>query len=253
MKKLLSVALCAAATMAFAEDVSVAVANVGVTKITIPSGQKNTIIASSFNALGSTSGVTIEKLIRSATGLADNDQLMIFTDGTYYSFKYTDGKWVASTEVTSTGTSSSTKDVTTATTVGQGIWFIRNDVSSSDAVTLVLYGATPTTTSVTTTAESWNLIGNPTENSYTHKTGAEGDRIITVESGSLREWIYGTISESSTGWYYETVTTETKTVGQQSIKVAKKAKTSGNPTLAAGIGFWYYTPTSTTIKWTTGD
>ena len=158
MKKLLSIALCAAATMAFADDVSVAVANVGVTKITIPSGQKNTIIASSFNALGGEEGVTIEKLIRSATGLAADDQLMIFTGGTYYSFKWNaaDSKWEASTAVTSAGATATTKEVTTATTIGQGIWFIRNDASSSDAVTLVLYGATPSSTAVTTTAEAWN-------------------------------------------------------------------------------------------------
>ena len=233
MKKLLSIALCAAATMAFADDVSVAVANVGVTKITIPSGQKNTIIASSFNALGGEEGVTIEKLIRSATGLAADDQLMIFKDNTYYSFKWnaTDQKWEASTAVTSAGATATTKEVTTATTIGQGIWFIRAATDPSSTVTLVLYGATPTTTSVATTAGAWNLIGNPTVNTYTFADdiGTKGDQIVVVSDGALVNYV-----RKSTGWY---------TTGSD----GKTAK--GTPAVAAGFGIWYNPKSATSFKW----
>ena len=234
MKKLLSIALCAAATMAFADDVSVAVANVGVTKIEIPSGQKNTIIASSFNALGGEEGVTIEKLIRSATGLAADDQLMIFKDNTYYSFKWnaTDQKWEASTAITSAGTSTENTLLTSATTIGQGIWFIRAATDLSSAVTLVLYGATPTTTNVATTAGAWNLIGNPTVNTYTFTDdiGTKGDQIVVVSNGALVNYV-----RKSTGWY---------TTGSD----GKTAK--GKPTVAAGFGIWYNPKSATSFNWT---
>lgn len=233
MKKLLSIALCAAATMAFAEDVSVAVANVGVTRITIPANQKNTIIASSFNALGGEEGVTIEKLIRSATGLAADDQLMIFKDNTYYSFKWnaTDQKWEASTAITSAGTSTENTLLTSATTIGQGIWFIRAATDLSSAVTLVLYGATPTTTNVATTAGAWNLIGNPTVNTYTFADdiGTKGDQIVVVSNGALVNYV-----RKSTGWY--TTGSDGKTV-------------KGKPTVAAGFGIWYNPKSATSFNW----
>ena len=231
MKKLLSIALCAAATLAFADDVSVAVANVGVTKITIPSGQKNTIIASSFNALGGEEGVTVEKLIRSATGLAENDQLMIFKDNTYYSFIWNGSQWTASTAVTSAGTSTENTLLTSATTIGQGIWFIRAATDLSSTVTLVLYGATPTTTNVATTEGAWNLIGNPTVNTYTFADdiGTKGDQIVVVSNGALVNYV-----RKSTGWY---------TTGSD----GKTAK--GKPTVAAGFGIWYNPKSATSFKW----
>ena len=234
MKKLLSIALCAAATLAFAEDVSVAVANVGVTKIEIPANQKNTIIASSFNALGGEEGVTIEKLIRSATGLAADDQLMIFKDNTYYSFKWnaTDQKWEASTAITSAGTSTENTLLTSATTIGQGIWFIRAATDLSSTVTLVLYGATPTTTNVATTKGAWNLIGNPTVNTFTFTDdfGTKGDQIVVVSNGALVNYV-----RKSNGWY--TTGSDGKTV-------------KGKPTVAAGFGIWYNPKSATSFNWT---
>lgn len=231
MKKLLSIALCATAAMSFAVEVEVA--SVGVTEITIPSGQKNTIIASSFNGLnGLNGGVTVENLIKTATGLADGDQLMLFRGGKYHTFNWSasDG-WKANTVVESESSSTTTLSVDTELTVGEGLWLIRN--ATDGEVKLYLYGATPSSTTVKTTAGVWNLIGNPTESSFTITAGVKGDKIVTVVEGALREYNY----VASNGWYYQTFADGVRTVHDE------------DPSIAAGVGFWYYTQSEQTITW----
>ena len=233
MKKLLSIALCATAAVSFAAT-EVEVASVGVTEITIPSGQQNTIIASSFSGLnGTDGGVTVEHLIKTATGLADGDQLMLFRNGKYYTFNWSTstGSWSANTVVVSDSSSTTTFSVDTELTVGEGLWLIRN--STDGEVKLYLYGATPSSTTVTTTAGAWNLIGNPTESSYTITAGVKGDKIVTVVEGALREYNY----VASKGWYYQTFADGVRTVHDE------------DPTIAPGVGFWYYTQSSQTITW----
>lgn len=233
MKKLLSIALCATAAMSFAAT-EVEVASVGVTEITIPSGQQNTIIASSFNGLnGTDGGVTVEHLIKTATGLADGDQLMLFRNGKYYTFNWSasTGSWSANTVVVSDSSSTTTFSVDTELTVGEGMWLIRN--STDGEVKLYLYGATPSSTTVTTTAGAWNLIGNPTESNYTITAGVKGDKIVTVVEGALREYNY----VASKGWYYQTFADGVRTVHDE------------DPTIAPGVGFWYYTQSEQTITW----
>ena len=234
MKKLLSIALCATAAMSFAAT-EVEVASVGVTEITIPSGQQNTIIASSFNGLnGTDGGVTVEHLIKTATGLADGDQLMLFRSGKYYTFNWSasTGSWSANTVVVSDSSSTTTFSVDTELTVGEGMWLIRN--STDGEVKLYLYGATPSSTTVTTTAGAWNLIGNPTETEFSNFTGVKGDKIIVVVNGALREYNYNT--KNATWWY------DSGTGGKQVV-------TKGAPSIAPGVGFWYYTQSSQTITW----
>ena len=232
MKKLLSIALCATAAMSFAAT-EVEVASVGVTEITIPSGQQNTIIASSFSGLnGTDGGVTVEHLIKTATGLADGDQLMLFRSGKYYTFNWStaDG-WKANTAVETGSSEATTFSDDTELTVGEGLWLIRN--STDGEVKLYLYGATPSSTTVTTTAGAWNLIGNPTESSYTITAGVKGDKIVTVVEGALREYNY----VASKGWYYQTFADGVRTVHDE------------DPTIAPGVGFWYYTQSEQTITW----
>lgn len=230
MKKLLSIALCAAAAVSFAEEVTVA--TVGVTEVTIPAGQQNTIIASSFNALGGSTGVTVEKLIKTATGLAANDQLMVFRDGKYYTFNWNGSAWSANAQV---GSDTSTLPVTTATTVGEGIWFIRGGSDLSSVVKLYLYGDASDATSVTTTAGAWNLIGNPTETAFTFSatTGTKGDRIVVVDNGTLREYV-----RKSSGWF------TTKENG---------STVSGTPAVAAGFGIWYNPKSATSFDWSSSS
>ena len=233
MKKLLSIALCATAAMSFAAT-EVEVASVGVTEITIPSGQQNTIIASSFSGLnGTDGGVTVEHLIKTATGLADGDQLMLFRNGKYYTFNWSasTGSWSENTVVETGSSEATTFSDDTELTVGEGLWLIRN--STDGEVKLYLYGATPSSTTVTTTAGAWNLIGNPTESSYTITAGVKGDKIVTVVEGALREYNY----VASKGWYYQTFADGVRTVHDE------------DPTIAPGVGFWYYTQSEQTITW----
>ena len=233
MKKLLSIALCATAAMSFAAT-EVEVASVGVTEITIPSGQQNTIIASSFSGLnGTDGGVTVEHLIKTATGLADGDQLMLFRNGKYYTFNWSasTGSWSANTVVVSDSSSTTTFSVDTELTVGEGLWLIRN--STDGEVKLYLYGATPSSTTVTTTAGAWNLIGNPTESNYTFSdtTGEKGDLIIVVSNGVLVNYV-----RKKGGWY----------MSKEDGTLEK-----GTPAVAPGMGIWYNPKTATSFEWGT--
>ena len=227
MKKLLSIALCAAAITSFAAEVEIA--NVGVTSVTIPANQKNTIIAASFQDLSDTSkGVAINNLIKTATGLANGDQVMVFKGGAYYTFTWDGTAWNANTKVTGEGTSAGL-DLTTQATVGEGLWFIR--ASAENQVTITLYGATSSTTTSTVTAKAWNLIGNPTTAAYSFEgKGVKGDSLITVVNGALCSY-----DRKTTGWYKTDATTG--------------APTKETPTVAAGMGIWYKPQSATTLDW----
>ena len=230
MKKLLSIALCAAAITSFADDSSVEIADLGVTVVTIPANQQNTIIAASFNDVATpANGVSINNLIKTATGLAKDDQLMIIRNGSYQSWKWNGTAWEKPTTV---GEGATALEPTTTVTQGEGIWFVRS-TDKGEQITLVLYGAFVDKASTTTTANAWNLIGNAGLKAKTITEGAKGDKIVTVVDGALREYNY----VSSKGWYYQTFADGVRTVHDE------------DPTIAAGIGFWYYTKSAVKIDW----
>ena len=72
MKKLLSMAFCAAAVTTLAEDVTVA--TVGVTAITLPKGQQNTIIAASFTELATGENISIANIVKATNLLLSSAQ-----------------------------------------------------------------------------------------------------------------------------------------------------------------------------------
>jgi uncharacterized protein YaiE (UPF0345 family) len=230
MKKLLSIALCAAAITSFADDPSAEIADLGVTVVTIPANQTNTIIAASFNDVATpANGVSINNLIKTATGLAKDDQLMIIRNGSYQTWKWSGTAWEKPTTV---GESSSALDPTTTVTQGEGIWFVRSTATSQ--VTLVLYGAYASAASATVSAGKWALIGNPTVADFSFDgKGAKGDQIIAVSSGSLKTYL-----RKSSQWKS---TTDGVTF------------TVGAPTVAPGVGIWYYSASGTTIDWAGTD
>ena len=245
MKKLLSIALCAAAITSFAADEAVQIADVGVLSVTIPANQKNTIIAASFKDLSdSTKDVSIADMVKT-TNLAEGDKLLLFTGtkGTYTAWVLnSDGKWVAADKtytvnsegnvVEGTGTPTST-----TVTAGTGLWIVRESNTANPA-TIAIYGAyTSTAKSTTTTAGAWNLIGNPGLVSKTISTGTKGDQIITIVNGVQRKYMYN----SSKGWYYDTQKVENDKI--------KTTHNVGNPTIASGEGFWYYTQSAVTLDW----
>ena len=252
MKKLLSIACCATAALAVssasAEDVtSTTIATVGVMSITVPSGQANTIIAAAFKDLSDTTkDVSIANLVKT-TGLSAGDKLMLFNGGSepysVWTLKDTDGTktwekstktyYVDSTGAIAEGEGTAASDTTAA--AGTGLWLIRTDTSSE--ATITLYGAyNSEDKKTTTTAGAWNLIGNAGLADFSSFTGVKGDQIITVVNGKLRKYKYN----ATNGWYYQTFTTGDTT----SVSYVKET-----PTIAPGVGFWYYTQSTTTLTW----
>lgn len=248
MKKLLSIALCAAAITSFAADEAVQIADVGVLSVTIPANQKNTIIAASFKDFSdSTKDVSIADMVKT-TNLAEGDKLLLFTGtkGTYTAWVLgSDGKWAAAEKtytvdangelVEGTGTSAST-----TVTAGTGLWIVRGAESAKSEAKIAIYGAyTSTVKSTTTTAGAWNLIGNPGLVSKTISTGTKGDYIIRIVDGKQRKYMY---NATKNAWYYQT-----KAVVNNKVKTTS---TYDALTIEPGEGFWYYTRSAVTIDWT---
>ena len=247
MKKLLSIALCAAAITSFAEDTTstVTLADVGVLSVTIPANQTNTIIAASFKNLSDTTkDVSIADMIKT-TNLAAGDKLLLFKgSGTYETWVLdSDGKWQAATKtytvdangklVEGTGTPSST-----TVTAGTGLWIVRES-NTDKAASIAIYGAyTSDAKSTTTTAKAWNLIGNPGLVAKTISTGTKGDYIIKIVNGKQRKYMYNTKKKA---WYYQT-----KAVVDNKVKTTSVYE---SPAIASGEGFWYYTQSAVTIDW----
>ena len=249
MKKLLSIACCATAALAVssasAEDVtSTTIATVGVMSITVPSGQANTIIAAAFKDLSDTTkDVSIANLVKT-TGLSAGDKLMLFNGGSepysVWTLKDTDGTktwekstktyYVDSTGAIKEGTGTAASDTTAA--AGTGLWLIRTDTSSE--ATITLYGAyNSEEKKTTTTAGAWNLIGNAGLADFNGFTGVKGDKIITVVNGNLRTYQY-----NGSVWFYQTFSSD-----------GKVTFTKETPTIAPGVGFWYYTQSQQTLTW----
>lgn len=245
MKKLLSIAFCAAAASVFA-DTQIEVADVGVTMVTLPAGQANTIIAASFKELANpSSDISIANIVKTSS-LAAGDQLLLFTaNDTYAAWELnSSGEWVKANKTYTINSSGQlvegagdAPDTTTAV-AGKGLWIVRKNASA--AASIALYGAyIADSKSTTTTAGAWNLIGNAAQSSFNGFTGVAGDKIVRVVNGALVTYSYK--AGDGKGWYY----TSYETVEG----VAKATKVYGTPAIAAGEGFWYYTQSAKTLTW----
>ena len=235
MKKLLSVALCAAASMAMAAT-EVTIATVGVTKVSIPAGQQNTIIAASFNDLTDIDNpAKIAHLVKTAN-LADGDELRLYKDGKYSVWTYdgTAKAWKAPTSVTSSGSQAGDDPATTGATAGSGLWFIRK--TSTDAMNLVLFGAYKSEAKTSTLATGWNLVGNSSDAEVEIKDGTKGDIIRKVVNGEIREY-----TKKSAGWKYWSYANGT---GSWVVE---------NPKVAPGEGIWYNAQSAGSITWKAAD
>ena len=164
MKKLLSIALCAAAAAAFADEV-ISLGQVGVTKI---AAQANTIIAVSYQDLAG-GDVAISNLVKT-TNLAAGDQMAVFNDGVYETWTLEEGtggaKYWAKNEkqYTLDGDGKLVEDTTrdaaiVTESVGTGLWIIQKGDTIQDDV--YLYGKPSAVETSTTVAGKWTLIGNP--------------------------------------------------------------------------------------------
>ena len=252
MKKLLSLAFCAAAAAAFAAD-EITVAEVGVTMIDLPNGQPNTIIAASFKDFAD-GDISIENLVKT-TNLETGAQIIRYAaNGTHTAWRLNAEKaWEAISEVTqgaeegnvTMGTSPDPS--ATAPTVGEGLWIVRGPSATWDAK-IALYGKFIAGRTSTVVANKWNLLGNAGTASYTFSTGTKGDELIVVDHGPLKRYQYG-----DSGWFYETTETKTVTANGRDWTKVEKVSHQENPTIAAGIGFWYRSATDMTLTWTDVD
>ena len=250
MKKLLSLALCAAAATTFAEDEITLDDEIGVTMVTLPAGQKETIIAASFGDLD-TGDVSIANLVKT-TNLAEGDEILLYTaKDTYSAWKLNaDKAWEKAKKmykVNSDGVaveSDGDDPKTTTATVGTGLWIVRKDARES--ATIAIYGKYTANRTTKITANAWNLVGNAGLESYTfaNTDGAAGDKLIAVQNGARCEYTH-----DGTKWTYPTYTTAKKTFMGKEMNVVTETAVAGNPTIAPGEGFWYHTDTAKTVSW----
>lgn len=248
MKKLLSLALCAAAATTFAADEITLDDEIGVTMVTLPAGQKETIIAASFVDFD-TGDVSIANLVKT-TDLAEGDEILLYTaKDTYSAWKLNaDKAWEKAAKmykVNSDGVaveSEGDDPKTTTATVGTGLWIVRKDATA--AATIAIYGKYKEGRTTEITANAWNLVGNAGLKSYTFTGGAKGDKLIAVQNGARREYTH-----DGTKWTYPTYTTAKKTFMGNEMNVVTETAVAGNPTIAPGEGFWYHTDTAKTVSW----
>lgn len=250
MKKLLSLAFCAAAATSFAADEITLGDEIGVIRIELANGQENTIIAASFKDLETGGDISVANLVKT-TNLETGAQIIRYkADGTHEAWILSASKtWEKAAAAITQGadgeTTTGTGDdpVSATTTVGEGLWIVRGKTPTLNAV-IALYGKYVTNRQSAYTAGVWNLIGNAGLKAHSFTTGTPGDEIIVVNHGPLRKYQYG-----DAGWFYEDTTTEDVVKGGRTWKKVKKVKTSENPTIAPGIGFWYKPTASGTLTW----
>lgn len=240
MKKLLSLALCAAAATTFAADEITLDDEIGVTMVDIPAGQTNTIIAASFKELSTGDAISAANLVKT-TGLKKDSKLYLYggTKDTYsvWTLDADGGKWVAAEKTYTiakdgTLTEGTGPLPTTTLPIGTGLWLVRSD--ATDKVQVALYGAYVSDVgSVALTKDTWQLVGNPKQTDLVISTGDDEDRLVAVnEKGVLRTYQYRT----TIGWSYVTYN-ESGTPTRNSV----------NPKIAAGQGFWYLSKTDKSL------
>ena len=244
MKKILSIALCAAAVSAFAEDA--VLGTVGVTAIT--SSLQNTIVAVSYDDLTGGSGIVVSNFVKTAN-LTKGDQLAVYNGGEYTSWILTEGEggalyWAKNDKtfkvdakgVQSEGTGPLASDVIQA--VGTGIWLCRADPPTG-SFTFYIYGKPSTARTITTTQGVWNLVGNPTQSDVAITAaivpGAHNDEIRVPGKNGLVSYLYKAGANAGNGGWCRAV--------------GATGQLGSAPTIKAGMGFWVKTALAVEINW----
>lgn len=258
MKKLLTIAFCAAVVSAFAESTEVELGEVGVTAIT--TSLSNAIVAVSYDDLADDKGGMVYSNLVKTTNLTVNDKLIQFSYDESGAGKYT--SWVLKEGTTSGGAKykywegqpEAYKDDsgsdqlkispapdTVRGAVGSGIWLVRKnpiDVNGSTN-SFYIYGKPAANTTSATVAGKWTLIGNPTQRTvqitadlFGSSELTEGDEIVVPlpPSGNLGRYTYS----ATYGW--RTTDADGKWVNTP-------------PALDAGLGCWIRTEKPASINW----
>lgn len=250
MKKILSIALCAAAVSVFGDTgTGTQLGNaIGVTEVT--SSNKNTIVAVSYEDLDPSiqSGIAISNLVKTAN-LTVGDRLMIYVNGKYstWTLQQEAGegkpKYWAKTDITLTvnedgsqtnGSGSEASDVICG--VGTGIWLVRNnDYVPGEEFTFYIYGKPASTPTSEIVGRTWNLVGNPKQtevNLGTNKVdkAKTGDQIVAIDADGHSVYY---MFKAGKGW-------QATDVDGKAIKLQP---------IAAGHGLWIRTAENATILW----
>lgn len=257
MKKLLSLALCAAAAATFAADEITLADEIGVTVVALPAGQKETIIAASFGDLD-TGDVSIANLVKT-TNLAEGDEILLYTaKDTYSAWKLDANKvWKKAAKTYTVGSDGVAVEAegddpkTTTATVGTGLWIVRKDATAEAKI--AIYGKFTEGRTTTITANAWNLVGNAGLKPYVFSDGAAGDVLIVMKKGENDATRCQYTYDATNGWTYPGYTTETVKIMGKDRTVTKETPVKGNPSIAPGEGFWYYSTTGTTVSWKDAD
>lgn len=222
MKKLLSLAFCAASALAFADEIECG--QVGVIQVT--STQQNTVIAAAFGDLASGGDIKVANIVKT-TGLASGDQLFVFKNGSFSGWTYNDesNSWDAVAANVLLDENGNIKSVAgTAATdesvvYGSGVW-LKRATKPSAAFTIAVYGK-PVSKEISVAAGTTVLCGNPTYEEGTPSiSGAQAGDIIKVPSDAL---LLKTYRYNGTAWKYA----NGASIG------------TGLPKIPAGTGFWY--------------
>lgn len=256
MKKILSIALCAAAVSVFGDTTEAVLGGeIGVT--TISNSFKNTIVAVSYNDLDPSvaSGIAVSNFVKTAN-LDAGDQLAIFNGtGTYdtWVLKKNEGvKYWERNEKTFTvgtdgaltvGEGNAASDITQV--VGTGIWLIRQNPTdgSGNAKPFYIYGKPVSASKSEIEGGKWTLIGNPTQGdvTITKETVANAsdyDQLVipVAPSGKL---CYYTYLSGLNGWR------KTNSEGT--------GYSTEDPKLEGGLGCWIKTKNKCSISWGSGN
>ena len=251
MKKLLSIALCAAAVSVFGDtETGTQLGNaIGVTAVT--SSNKNTIVAVSYEDLDPSiqSGIAISNLVKTAN-LTVGDLLMIYVNGKYSTWTLQQDeagegkpKYWAKTDITLTvnedgsqtnGSGSEASDVICG--VGTGIWLVRNnDYVPGEEFTFYIYGKPASTLTSEIVGGEWNLVGNPRQTEVDLGTDKVDkaktlDQIVAID-GNGHSVYY--MFKTGKGW-------QATDVDGTAIRLQP---------IAAGHGLWIRTAENATISW----
>ena len=244
MKKILSIALCAAAVSAFADPTETVLGQVGVTKITtkLPTA----IVAVSYGDLALTngSGIVVSNVVKT-TNLTVGDRLAIFKNGEYTTWTLALGEedvkyWAKNDRAffvdangnQTEGPVTSASGITAA--VGTGIWLVRQKpTDDKGAIPFYIYGKPVDSEVSTAIAGKWTLLGNPKQAAAkpTITDMADGDTIqMPTERGMLNVYTY---KEALKKWTYWN---------------EKVPEVTEAPEVPAGLGFWYVSTGEDSVK-----
>ena len=238
MKKLLLVAICASAVVAFGDESPVALGQVGVTAVT--SSLTNTIVSVSYEDLGG-GDVSASNLVKT-TNLEIGDHLYVYQGGGSFKAFTLAGdpagaKYWNGTAVSEPGApiaaASAAKDVSVV--AGTGVWLVRGSNWDGNAFTFYIYGKPAASTSVTVPAGTAMLVGNPNQSGSQSPTITSpniGDKIVIPYANRVGTRTYDYYGD---GW-----------------ALGMEDPTLSAPAISAGTGFWYIrsgTGSSVTISW----